>query len=68
MTTTISALLIPFVLVGVLIVLDKLCSVIAAEARRARMRARTRRSLRERARRSRAIQMKNIRRHNDGIF
>ena len=51
MTAAISALLTPFVLVGALIVLDKLCSVIAAEARRARMRARTRRSLRERARR-----------------
>ena len=46
MTAAILALLTPFVLVGALIVLDKLCSVIAAEARRARMRARTKRSLR----------------------
>lgn len=51
MTAAILALLIPFVLAGMLIVLDKLCSVIAAEVRRTRMRARTRRSLRERARR-----------------
>ncbi len=56
MTAAILALLTPFVLVGMLIVLDKLCSAIAAEARRARMRARTRRSLAERARRNRAIQ------------
>ena len=49
--SSILALLIPFLLVGALIVLDKLCSVIAAEVRRARMRARTRRSLAERARR-----------------
>ena len=56
MTTTILALLIPFMLAGALIDLDKLCSAIASEARRARMRARTRRSLAERARRNRAIQ------------
>lgn len=60
MTTTISALLTPFVLVGVLIVLEKLCGAAAAEVRRAGMRARTRRSLRERARRSRAIQRRAI--------
>lgn len=54
MTAAILALLTPFVLVGMLIVLDKLCSVIAAEVRRAGMRARTRRSLRERARRNRS--------------
>lgn len=60
MTTTILALLTPFVLVGMLIVLDKLCSAIAAEARRARMRARTRRSLRERARRNRQRRAKNV--------
>ena len=59
MTTTILALLTPFVLVGALIVLDKLCSVIAAEARRARMRARTKRSLRERARRNIAKETNN---------
>lgn len=52
MTAAILALLTPFVLVGMLIVLDKLCGVIAAEVRRARMRARTKRSLRERARRN----------------
>lgn len=56
MIATISALLTPFVLVGVLIVLDKLCGALWAEARRAKMRARTRRSLRERAKRNRAIQ------------
>lgn len=59
MTTTILALLTPFVLVGMLIVLDKLCGMIAAEARRARMRARTRRSLRERARRNIAKETNN---------
>lgn len=51
MIATILALLIPFMLAGALIVLDKLCGMIAAVVRRARMRARTRRSLRERARR-----------------
>ena len=59
MTAAILALLTPFVLVGMLIVLDKLCSVIAAEARRARMRARTKRSLRERARRNIAKETNN---------
>lgn len=59
MTAAILALLTPFVLVGALIVLDKLCSVIAAEARRARMRARTKRSLRERARRNIAKETNN---------
>lgn len=46
-------------LVGALIVLDKLCGMIAAEVRRARMRARTRRSLRERARRNIAKETNN---------
>lgn len=41
MTAAILALLTPFVLVGMLIVLDKLCSVIAAEVRRAELAART---------------------------
>ena len=59
MTTTISALLTPFVLVGVLIVLEKLCGAAAAEVRRAGMRARTKRSLRERARRNIAKETNN---------
>ena len=59
MTAAISALLTPFVLVGMLIVLDKLCGMIAAVVRRARMRARTRRSLRERARRNIAKETNN---------
>lgn len=50
------AMLLPFVLLGALILLDKLCGVAVAEARRAKMRARTRRSLRRRAKRNRAIQ------------
>lgn len=53
MTSYILALTLPFVLVGALIVLDKLCGMIAAEVRRARMRARTRRSLAERAKENR---------------
>lgn len=60
MTAYILGLLLPFVLVGALILLDKLIGVIAAEARRARMRARTKRSLAERARRNRAIQRRAI--------
>lgn len=55
MTAYILGLLLPFMLAGALIALDKLCGVAAAEARRAKMRARTRRSLAERARRNRAI-------------
>lgn len=47
-------------LIGALIVLEKLVGALQAQARRARMRARTRRSLRERARRSRAIQRRAI--------
>lgn len=46
-------------LVGVLIVLEKLCGAAAAEVRRAGMRARTRRSLRERARRNIAKETNN---------
>lgn len=49
MIATILALLIPFALIGALIALEKLVGALQAQARRARMRARTRRSLRERA-------------------
>lgn len=72
MTAAILALLTPFVLVGMLIVLDKLCGVIAAEVRRARMRARTRRSLRERAMENRSYRPESgrlkQRRDKYGIF
>ena len=59
MTAYILGLLMPFMLAGALIALDKLFGVVLAEARRAKMRARTKRSLRERARRNRENQRRN---------
>lgn len=47
-------------LIGALIVLEKLVGALQAEARRAKMRARTRRSLRERAKQNKAIQRRAI--------